>query len=169
MQLLCTLRNHCRQWPRNTRYQADATPYLGRTFTGWIAPALPGALIRSPSSVSASNVGETPRQWGELPVAIWLPVLRQVEQKALVERSAFRRAVRVHARPLKAMESPGCPIANSPIILLLCCYRAGAFPQRLGDGNVVSSLIAWMRVTTRLRSFRSLEAPVPSGFCGPRL
>ena len=24
---------------RNTRYQADATPYLGRTSTGWIAPA----------------------------------------------------------------------------------------------------------------------------------
>src|SRR5215831_4453499 len=48
MQSLCTLRNHCRQWPRNTRYQADATPYLGRTSTGWIAPALPGALIRSP-------------------------------------------------------------------------------------------------------------------------
>ena len=45
MQSLCTLRNHCRQWPRNTRYQADATPYLGRTSTGWIAPALPGALI----------------------------------------------------------------------------------------------------------------------------
>src|SRR5262245_35965086 len=45
MQSLCTLRNHCRQWPRNTRYQADATPYLGRTCTGWIAPALPGALI----------------------------------------------------------------------------------------------------------------------------
>ena len=43
MQSLCTLRNHCRQWPRNTRYQADATPYLGRTCTGWIAPALPGA------------------------------------------------------------------------------------------------------------------------------
>jgi hypothetical protein len=39
---------HCRQWPRNTRYQADATPYLGRTFTGRIAPALPGAPIRSP-------------------------------------------------------------------------------------------------------------------------
>src|SRR6516162_6189839 len=40
MQSLCTLRNHCRQWPRNTRYQADAIPYLDRTFTGWIAPAL---------------------------------------------------------------------------------------------------------------------------------
>ena len=48
MQSLCTLRDHCRQWPRNTRYQADATPYLGRTSTGWIAPALPGALTRSP-------------------------------------------------------------------------------------------------------------------------
>ena len=39
MQSLCTLRSHCRQWLRNTRYQADATPYLDRTFTGWIAPA----------------------------------------------------------------------------------------------------------------------------------
>src|SRR5207248_4919463 len=39
MQLLCTLRNHCRQWPRNTRYQAGAAPYLGRTSTGRIAPA----------------------------------------------------------------------------------------------------------------------------------
>src|SRR6516162_901988 len=40
MQSLCTLRNRCCQRPRNTRYQADATPYLDRTFTGWIAPAL---------------------------------------------------------------------------------------------------------------------------------
>src|ERR1700757_326158 len=56
-QSLCTLRNHCRQWPRNTRYQADATPYLGRTSTGWIAPALPGALIRSPRRHSRLSVG----------------------------------------------------------------------------------------------------------------
>src|SRR5262249_43188150 len=34
MQSLCTLRVHCRQWPRNTRYQAGATPYLGRTWAG---------------------------------------------------------------------------------------------------------------------------------------
>ena len=40
MQSLCTLRDHCRQWPRNTRHQAGATPHLGRTSTGWIAPAL---------------------------------------------------------------------------------------------------------------------------------
>jgi DNA topoisomerase len=37
---------------RNTRYQAGATPYLGRTFTGWIAPASPGApLIPSGSGL----------------------------------------------------------------------------------------------------------------------
>jgi hypothetical protein len=64
------------------------------------------ADIRSPSSVSASNVGEAPKQWGELPVAIWLPVLRQVGQKALVERSArgLRRAVppTKHGRDLHA-------------------------------------------------------------------
>src|SRR5688572_1599248 len=47
MQSLCTLRDHCHQGSRNTRYQADATPYLGRTSTGWVAPALPGALIPS--------------------------------------------------------------------------------------------------------------------------
>src|ERR1700750_578447 len=39
MQSLCTLRDRCRQRPRNTRYQAGAAPYLGRTSTGWIAPA----------------------------------------------------------------------------------------------------------------------------------
>src|SRR5215471_17582835 len=32
MQLLCTLRNHCRQWPRNTRYQAGRYPLLGPVF-----------------------------------------------------------------------------------------------------------------------------------------
>ena len=48
MQLLCTLRNHCRQGSRNTRYQADAAPYLGRTSTGLDRTSLPGALIRSP-------------------------------------------------------------------------------------------------------------------------
>src|SRR5712671_7241725 len=39
MQSLCTLRNQCRHWSRNTRYQTGAAPYLGRTSTGWIAPA----------------------------------------------------------------------------------------------------------------------------------
>src|SRR5439155_7599182 len=48
MQSLCTLRNRCRQRPRNTRYQADATPYLDRTFTGWIAPACGWRTYLSP-------------------------------------------------------------------------------------------------------------------------
>jgi hypothetical protein len=37
--LLCTLRRSCRLPRRNTRYRAGATPYPGRTFTGWITPA----------------------------------------------------------------------------------------------------------------------------------
>src|SRR5229473_5475992 len=39
VQSLCTLRGHCRQGPRNIRYQAGATPYSDRSSTGWIAPA----------------------------------------------------------------------------------------------------------------------------------
>src|SRR3954453_3153202 len=41
--LLGTLRGRRHQRPRNTRYRAGATPYPNRTFTGWIAPASPGA------------------------------------------------------------------------------------------------------------------------------
>src|SRR5436190_18586529 len=61
MQSLCTLRHHCRQWPRNTRCQADATPYLGRTFTGWIAPACGWRTHSITSSARASSVGGTSR------------------------------------------------------------------------------------------------------------
>src|SRR6266481_6347458 len=59
MQSLCTLRNHCRQWPRNTRYQADATPYLGRTSTGWIAPACGWRTHSITSSAAACKVSGT--------------------------------------------------------------------------------------------------------------
>jgi len=45
---LCTLRRGRHLPRRNTRYQADATPYLGRTCTGWIAPASPGAPPPTP-------------------------------------------------------------------------------------------------------------------------
>ena len=41
--LLCTLRPRRRHRRYNTHYQAGATPYPGRTCTGWIAPASPGA------------------------------------------------------------------------------------------------------------------------------
>src|SRR5262245_59140527 len=63
MQSLCTLRNHCRQWSRNTRYQAGAAPYLGRTSTGWIAPACGWRTYSITSSARASN-GEAKRLRG---------------------------------------------------------------------------------------------------------
>ena len=53
-QLLCTFRPRCHHRGRNTHYQAGATPYLGRTCTGWIAAASPGApevWVRPPSGV----------------------------------------------------------------------------------------------------------------------
>src|SRR6516162_3227468 len=68
MQLLCTLRNHCRQWPRNTRYQADATPYWGRTFTGWIAPACGWRTYSITSSARGSSVNGTVRPSGLVPI-----------------------------------------------------------------------------------------------------
>src|SRR5207249_49960 len=60
MQSLCTLRNRCRQRPRNTRYQADATPYLDRTFTGWIAPACGWRTYSIASSARTSRRSGTP-------------------------------------------------------------------------------------------------------------
>src|SRR5262249_27174978 len=86
MQSLCTLRDHCRQGPRNTRYQADATPYLGRTSTGWIAPALPGALIRSPR-----RRGRVATAGCEAEPLRGLQVYQQVESGLLVDRN-FARA-----------------------------------------------------------------------------
>src|SRR5207248_4817624 len=59
MQSLCTLRDYCRQEPRNTRYQADATPYLGRTSAGCIAPACGWRTYSITSSASASNLDGT--------------------------------------------------------------------------------------------------------------
>src|SRR5262245_32804975 len=56
MQSLCTLRVHCRQWPRNTHYQAGATPYLDRTSTGWIAPACGWRTHSMTSSARAISV-----------------------------------------------------------------------------------------------------------------
>ena len=56
-QSLCTLRNHRRQRSRNTRYQVDATPYLGRTSTGWTAPACGWRTYSITSSARASTFG----------------------------------------------------------------------------------------------------------------
>src|SRR5262249_28071167 len=85
MQSLCTLRVHCRQWPRNTHYQAGATPYLGRTFTGWIAPACGWRTPSITSSARASSCGGTSR-----PSA--LAVLRLITSSYLVGACTGRSA-----------------------------------------------------------------------------
>src|SRR3954452_4258953 len=64
---LCTLRRGRRLPRRNTRYQAGATPYLDRTFTGWTAPASPGApLLLHRNGLSPSTPCQSP---GALPLA----------------------------------------------------------------------------------------------------
>src|SRR6516165_2509593 len=60
-QLLCTLRDHCRQGSRNTRYQAGAAPYLGRSSTGWIAPACLAHSFDHLVGAGACNGGMIPR------------------------------------------------------------------------------------------------------------
>jgi hypothetical protein len=68
--LLCTLRGRRHQRPRNTRYRAGATPYPNRTFTGWIAPASPGAHKQTlkPGDLlgSGTESGPTPEEAGSL-------------------------------------------------------------------------------------------------------
>ncbi len=56
---LCTLRNRRHRRSRNTRYQAGATPYLGRTSTGWITSASPDAL-------TVYKIGRPAREIGQL-------------------------------------------------------------------------------------------------------
>ena len=60
IRLLCTLRRGRHLPRRNTRYQADATPYLGRTCTGWIAPAkwLPCECCRRGARIKISGLAK---------------------------------------------------------------------------------------------------------------
>src|SRR6266540_1842715 len=78
MQSLCTLRDHCRQGSRNTRYQAGAAPYLDRTFTGWIAPACGWRTYSITSSARASSIGG-------ISSPISLAVLRLITNSNLVD------------------------------------------------------------------------------------
>jgi hypothetical protein len=86
MQSLCTLRDRCRHRPRNTRYQADATPYLGRTCTGWIAPACGWRTYSITLSARASNVSGT-----VTPIAVAvLRLITRLELCRLFDRQVFR-------------------------------------------------------------------------------
>ena len=60
MQSLCTLRDHCRQRSRNTRYRAGAAPYSGRSSTGWIAPACLAHSFDDPPTLARTDRGIGP-------------------------------------------------------------------------------------------------------------
>src|SRR6266487_3943241 len=90
MQLLCTLRNHCRQWPRNTRYQADATPYLGRTS---LPPAGSHQLCLAHSLDHLVGSGEHRRRNFEAKRLCGL----EIDDELVLGRSLYRQVARLLA------------------------------------------------------------------------
>ena len=62
---------------RNTRYQAGATPYLGRTSTGWIAPASAGAFRKRESKRTAKTL------------VPWIPAFAGMTNDLLIFRPSF--------------------------------------------------------------------------------
>src|SRR5712671_6730788 len=105
MQSLCTLRNHCRQWPRNTRYQAGAAPYLDRTSTGWIAPA---CLAHSFDHLVGA--AEQRQRDGEAERVSSLEINEQLDFRALLHRQvsrllALEDAARVDASKTKVVRN----------------------------------------------------------------
>ena len=116
------LRNLGRHLPRrNTRYRAGATPFPDRTFTGWTAPASPGAPLRlhceglSPSTPCRSPGAHWPRFAFTSHVTIidsgaptgrgvvWTFLLHEVDRK----RNPFDKLDRIYpiSRMNRALES----------------------------------------------------------------
>src|SRR3954452_1982865 len=90
--LLCTLRGRRHQRLRNTRYRAGATPYPNRTFTGWIAPASPGAHEQLLKNLLSS----TPMHKSDAPTHATPPVIAQPMDH---KRSAFAGSSAYAATP----------------------------------------------------------------------
>ena len=110
MQSLCTLRSHCRQWLRNTHYQANATPYLDRTFTGWIAPACGWrtysitssaviCIVRGTARLSAFAALRLMTYWNDRKIG-WLLALEDAVEirRGLPNLRQYIEVVRDHAR-----------------------------------------------------------------------
>jgi hypothetical protein len=89
MQSLCKLRHLCRQRSRNTRYQAGAAPYLGRSSTGWIAPA-----YLAHSFDHLVGAGDEQRRQVEAERAGSLEVDRQIEFGWQLDRQVGRLGAR---------------------------------------------------------------------------
>jgi hypothetical protein len=126
MQSLCTLRHRCRQRPRNTRYQAGATPYLGRTCTGWIAPACGWRTHSITSSARASSGTVIPSAFAVLrlnrPAALQFAgaegaVTEPRSAESLQQQSRFNlRAIAANTSELlRSVDKP--PLAELPFFI----------------------------------------------------
>ena len=126
MQSLCTLRSCCHQQPRNARYQADATPYLGRTVTGWIAPAC-GWRTYSINS-SASNCIEigTSR-----PSALTV----SQRQKGDTAQKTFKLKLSLRKFAARCSEMTEMALATSPISTSAAANANRAGPPRNRRGK----------------------------------
>src|SRR5262249_37468043 len=102
-QSLCTLRSHCHQGPRNTRYQAGAAPYLGRTSTGWIAPACLAHLL-----YDLVGAGEEGLRDGEAERLGGLQVDDHLNLDRLLHRQVGRLLAFENAGDVAAFEAVGC-------------------------------------------------------------
>jgi hypothetical protein len=96
--ILCTLRNHCRQRPRNTCCQAGAAPYSGRTSTGWIAPACLAHsfdhLVRRASSVAGTSIPSARAVLTLITISNWLAA-RPADRLAWPPSGSYRRRRRL--------------------------------------------------------------------------
>jgi len=133
MQSLCTLRNRCHQRSRNTRYQADATPYLGRTSTGWIAPACGWRTYSITSSARPSMVGEwwcrlPLRSWGWWQARIW-----SAAQSAGRRVRRLSRCDRRNSRPVRTFPSAAARTITGRLRLGSISHAANARPADAPD------------------------------------
>src|ERR1700682_2102309 len=85
VQSLCTLRGHCRQGPRNIRYQASAIPYSDRSSTSWIAPA-----CLAHSFAHLVGAGEQARRNGQVEKFCGLEIDHELKFGGLLYRQISR-------------------------------------------------------------------------------
>ncbi len=123
---LCTLRNRRRRRPRNTRYQAGATPYLGRSFTCWITSASPDALTVYEIAARPASVMLASQRLSVLPVLIATPAARCARQPFAREYGHDTGAIRARLRP-----TPRLPSRSAQALAPTVCEGCSRAQDRL--------------------------------------